>query len=146
MIVNGTASHFPYFLQCATEGTVMKISLKSISVGVALSTLSVAAMAADPIVGTWQTYEDNQPKAQVQISQTGSTFTGKIVAGNTEKAKSFVGKTVLTGVKAAGNGKYAGKAKDPRWGFGLGANILVSGSTLTLSVPVKGSQTWKKIR
>ena len=71
MIVNGTASHFPYFLQCATEGTVMKISLKSISVGVALSTLSVAAMAADPIVGTWQTYEDNQPKAQVQISQTG---------------------------------------------------------------------------
>ena len=68
----------------------MKISLKSISVGVALSTLSVAAMAADPIVGTWQTYEDNQPKAQVQISQTGSTFTGKIVAGNTEKAKSEV--------------------------------------------------------
>lgn len=134
------------FLQCATEGTVMKISLKSISVGVALSTLSVAAMAADPIVGTWQTYEDNQPKAQVQISQTGGTFTGKIVAGNTEKAKSFVGKTVLTGVKAAGNGKYAGKAKDPRWGFGLGANISVSGSTLTLSVPVKGSQTWKKIK
>ena len=62
MIVNGTASHFLTFLQCATEGTVMKISLKSISVGVALSTLSVAAMAADPIVGTWQTYEDNQPK------------------------------------------------------------------------------------
>ena len=61
------------FLQCTTEGTVMKISLKSISVGVALSTLSVAAMAADPIVGTWQTYEDNQPKAQVQISQTGAT-------------------------------------------------------------------------
>ena len=124
----------------------MKISLRALGAGIALSTLSITAMAADPIVGTWQTYEDNQPKAQVQISQTGNTFTGKIVAGNTEKAKTFVGKTVLTGVTAKGGGKYAGKAKDPRWGFGLGADMTVSGSTLTLSVPIKGSQTWKKLK
>ena len=124
----------------------MKISLKSVTAGVVFSALSMSAMAADPIVGTWQTYEDNQPKAQVQISQTGNSFTGKIVAGNTEKAKTFIGKTVLTGVTAQGGGKYSGKAKDPRWRLGLGADINLSGSTLTLSVPIKGSQTWKKIK
>ncbi|MFW2177793.1 MULTISPECIES: DUF2147 domain-containing protein [unclassified Moraxella] len=124
----------------------MKFSVKSIVCGAVLSSVSVVAMAADPIVGTWQTYEDGQPKAQVQITQAGSAFNGKIVAGNTEKAKTFVGKTVLTGVTAKGGGKYSGKAKDPRWGIGLGADISVSGSSMTLSVPIKGSQTWKKIK
>lgn len=120
-------------------------NLKSFAVGIALSAVSVVALAADPIVGTWQTYEDGEPKAQVRISQTGSTFTGKIVAGNTEKAKEYVGKTVLSRIIAKGDGEYSGKATDPRWGFGLGCDISVSGSSLTISVPIKGSQTWQKL-
>lgn len=124
----------------------MKISTKSLVMGVALSTLSVAAMAADPIVGTWQTYEDGQAKAQVRISPAGSGFTGTIVSGNTAKAKQYVGRTVLSGVTAQGDGTYKGKATDPRWGFGLGADISVHGRSLTISVPVKGAQTWRKVR
>ena len=90
------------FLQCATEGTVMKISLKSISVGVALSTLSVAAMAADPIVGNWQLTEDGNPKAVVTISQSGAGFNGVVTSGQTEKAKTYVGKSVIMNAKPAG--------------------------------------------
>lgn len=125
----------------------MKISAKSIFIGAVLSSTSVMAMAADPIVGVWQMYEDGQPKAQVQISQAGSTFNGKVVAGQTEKAKAFVGKTVLMNLKANGGGKYVGKAKDPRWGIlpAVTANVTLSGSKLSLS-SLKGSQTWSKIR
>lgn len=124
----------------------MKISTKSLLVGVAISTLSMTALAADPIVGTWQTYENGEAKAQVTISPAGSGFTGVIVAGNTEKAKKFVGKTVLSNVTAQGNGTYKGRATDPRWGFGLNADISVQGRSLDISVPIKGSQTWRKIR
>lgn len=125
----------------------MKISAKSILFGALVSTASMSAMAADPIVGTWQMYEDGQPKAQVQISQAGATFNGRVVAGQTAKAKEFVGKTVLIGLKANGGGKYVGKAKDPRWGIipAVTANVTLSGSKLTLST-MKGSQTWSKIR
>lgn len=125
----------------------MKLSIKSIATGIALSTLSMAAMAADPIVGTWQMYEDGQPKAQVQISQAGATFNGKVVSGQTAKAKEFVGKTVLMGLKSQGSGKYVGKAKDPRWGIlpAVTANVTLSGSKLTLST-IKGAQTWSKVK
>lgn len=125
----------------------MKISLKSIAAGVALSSLSMAAMAADPIVGTWQMFEDGQPKAQVQISQAGATFNGKVVSGQTAKAKEFVGKTVLMNLKSQGAGKYVGKAKDPRWGIlpAVTANVTLSGNNLSLST-LKGSQTWTKVK
>lgn len=121
----------------------MKLSMKSI-VFSGLCALSVSALANDPIVGTWQTYEDGQAKAQVKITQSGNVFNGVIVAGNTEKAKKYVGKTALTGLTAQEGGKYKGKAKDPRWGFSVTANIIVNGKSLNIST-LKGTQTWKKI-
>lgn len=120
--------------------------MKKFLVALGLMATSAMALAADPIVGVWQTYEDGQAKAQVEITQTGNTFSGKIVHGNTAKAKEYVGKPVLTNVKALGGGKYSGKAKDPRWGLGLGADIAVNGSSLTIKVPVKGTQKWQKIK
>lgn len=119
----------------------MKFSIKSISVGIALSTLSVAAMAADPIVGNWQLTEDGKPKAVVSISESGAGFNGVITSGQTEKAKGFVGKAVILNAKPVGAGKYAGKAKDPRWGFmpAVNADITLSGNKLTLKT-LKGSE------
>jgi uncharacterized protein (DUF2147 family) len=129
---------------------VMKITLKSIAMGAALSTASMAAMAADPIVGVWQTYEDGQPKAQVQVVQNGQTFAGKIVAGNTEKAKTFIGRNVIAGLKADGGGKYsAGTITDPAKNKSYKLTAKISGNTLDLSGhlgPFSRTQTWKKIR
>ncbi|ELA09525.1 hypothetical protein MOMA_03945 [Moraxella macacae 0408225] len=124
----------------------MKLSTKSI-LFTGLVALSVSALADDPIVGVWQTYEDGQAKAQVQISQSESdnTFTGKIIEGNTEKAKKYEGEIVLKNLTAQGDGKYKGKAKDPRWPFSVSAKIKVNGKDLTIST-LKGDQNWKKIK
>lgn len=129
----------------------MKISAKSIAFGLVASAVSMTAMA-DPIVGTWQTYEDGKPKAQVQITQSGSTFTGKIIAGNTEKAKTYVGRTVITGLKADGGGKYSGgNITDPVNGKTYKLSATKTGESLALrgylGVKALGrTQTWKKIQ
>lgn len=119
----------------------MKISTKSLFLGAVLSAASVSAMAADPIVGNWQLTEDGKPKAVVTISQSGSTFNGVVSSGLTDKAKPFVGKTVIMGAKSLGGGKYSGKAKDPRWGFlpAVSADITLSGNKLILKT-LKGSE------
>lgn len=117
--------------------------MKKILLAMSLMTASAFTLA-NPLVGTWQTYEDGQAKAQVKITQNGDTFTGKVVAGNTEKAKKYVGKTVLHSLKETGANQYKGKAQDPRWGFSVGATIKVNGSNLDIKT-LKGSQNWKKI-
>lgn len=125
----------------------MKFSSKLMAIGAALA-LSASAFAADGIVGHWQTYEDGQPKAVVQISQSGNTFTGKIVEGNTAKAKTYVGRTVITGLKADGGGKYSGgKITDPVNGNTYNLTATLNGSKLVLKGGYKflsRSQTWQK--
>ncbi|MFA9486532.1 MULTISPECIES: DUF2147 domain-containing protein [unclassified Moraxella] len=113
---------------------------KIIAVAAAL-TLAGTAFAADPIVGNWQMSEDGQPKSVVQISESGGKFTGVVVSGQTEKAKKFVGKTVILNAQNLGDGKYKGKAKDPRWGLipAVNADITLNGNKLTLKT-LKGSQ------
>ena len=89
--------------------------------------------------------ENGQPKAVVKISESGGKFTGVVASGQTEKAKKYVGKTVLLEVESLGGGKYQGKAKDPRWGAlpAVKADITLNGNSLTLKT-LKGSQTWQK--
>lgn len=117
----------------------------------ALSTLGLAtvAMAADPLANTtWQTYEDGQPKATVQITESGGVLTGKIIAGNTAKAKQYVGRTVISGLKADGGGKYSGgQITDPVDGKSYRLTAKLNGNSLKLTGHygiIWRNQTWKK--
>lgn len=127
----------------------MKLLTKA-SLAIATFGIATTAFAADPLANTtWQTYEDGQPKATVKITQTGSTFTGKIIDGNTDKAKTYIGRTVITGLKADGGGKYSGKITDPVNGKTYSLSAELSGNTLKLrgylGVKALGrTQTWKK--
>lgn len=117
----------------------------------AAALFSVAAQAnADAIVGQWQTYEDNQPKAVVRISQANGVYTGVIVSGNTEKAKQYVGRTVITGLTANGDGKYSGgRIFDPVSGKNYRLRATLNGDTLSLrgSIgPIGRTQVWKRVR
>lgn len=114
-----------------------------LAVGVGLAISGVAF--ADPIEGNWQMSEGGKPKAVVTISKSGNAYVGKVTSGQTDKAKTYVGKQVLFNVTSQGDGKYKGKAKDPRWGVipAVNADITLNGNKLTLKT-LKGSQTWTK--
>lgn len=118
----------------------MRLMTKFIAATAGL-TLASMAFATDPIVGNWQMSENGQPKAVVKITESSGKFSGVVISGQTEKAKQYVGKTVILNAENLGGGKYKGKAKDPRWGIipAVNADITLNGNKLTLKT-LKGSQ------
>jgi len=90
-----------------------------------LLTLSLAANAADPVVGRWKTIDGDtgRPKSIVEITQAGNgTITGRIVelinpsrpnptcdkCSDDRKNRPITGMEIIRGMKAEGGGKYAG--------------------------------------
>lgn len=126
----------------------MKLITKSMLMVAGMGAASLA-FAADPLANTtWQTYEDGQPKAVVKITENNGVLSGKIIAGSTAKAKQYVGQTVISGLKADGNGKYSGGSiTDPvkNKTYKLTANL--NGNELNLKGhlgPFSRTQVWKK--
>lgn len=126
----------------------MKLFTKT-TLAVAGISMATMAFAADPLANTsWQTFEDGNPKGVVKITEVNGVLTGKLVEANTAKGKQYVGMTVISGLKADGNGKYSGGTiTDPAKSktYRLTANL--SGSTLNLKGhlgPFTRAQTWKK--
>lgn len=124
----------------------MKMATKALLLTAGMSLAGTAF--ADELTGYWQTYEKGQPKAIVQISEAGGVYTGVIISGNTEKAKEHVGRTVISGLKADGNGKYSGgRITDPTNNKSYKLTATLNGNTLSLTGhigPFSRSQTWKK--
>ena len=115
-------------------------------VGISLASM---AFAADPLANTtWQTYDEGKPKGVVKITESNGVLTGKLISTVSEKGQKHVGMTIISGLKADGNGKYSGgKITDPEKNktYKLTANL--NGSNLDLKGhlgPFSRSQTWKK--
>ncbi|KAA0913120.1 DUF2147 domain-containing protein [Psychrobacter sp. ANT_WB68] len=126
----------------------MKLFAKTTLAVVGISFASMA-FAADPLANTtWQTYDEGKPKGVVKITESNGVLTGKLISTVSEKGQKHVGMTIISGLKADGNGKYSGgKITDPEKNktYKLTANL--SGSTLDLKGhlgPFSRSQTWKK--
>ena len=126
----------------------MKLFAKT-TLAVAGISLASMAFAADPLHNTtWQTFDEGQPKGLVKITESNGVLTGKLISTTSEKGKKHVGMTIISGLKADGNGKYSGgKITDPEKNktYKLTANL--SGSNLALKGhlgPFSRSQTWKK--
>ncbi|WP_199506907.1 MULTISPECIES: DUF2147 domain-containing protein [unclassified Psychrobacter] len=126
----------------------MKLFTKT---ALAATTMGIASMAfaADPLANTtWQTYDEGQPKAVIKITESGGVLTGKIISTATEKGKKYVGMTVITGLKADGNGKYSGgKITDPEKNKAYRMTAEVKGNTMDVKGhlgPFSRTQTWKK--
>ena len=126
----------------------MKLFTKT---ALATTTMGIASMAfaADPLANTtWQTYDEGQPKAVIKITESGGVLTGKIISTATEKGKKYVGMTVITGLKADGNGKYSGgKITDPEKNKAYRMTAEVKGNTMDVKGhlgPFSRTQTWKK--
>ena len=126
----------------------MKLFTKT-TLAVAGISLASMAFAADPLHNTtWQTFDEGKPKGVVKITESNGVLTGKLISTTSEKGKKHVGMTIISGLKADGNGKYSGgKITDPEKNktYKLTANL--SGSNLALKGhlgPFSRSQTWKK--
>ncbi|MDE4455283.1 MULTISPECIES: DUF2147 domain-containing protein [unclassified Psychrobacter] len=126
----------------------MKLFAKT-TLAIAGISLASMAFAADPLANTtWQTYDEGKPKGVVKITESNGVLTGKLISTVSEKGQKHVGMTIISGLKADGNGKYSGgKITDPEKNktYKLTANL--SGSNLALKGhlgPFSRSQTWKK--
>ena len=126
----------------------MKLFAKTTLAVVGISLASMA-FAADPLANTtWQTYDEGKPKGVVKITESNGVLTGKLISTVSEKGQKHVGMTIISGLKADGNGKYSGGTiTDPEKNktYKLTANL--NGSNLDLKGhlgPFSRSQTWKK--
>ena len=126
----------------------MKLFAKT-TLAIAGISLASMAFAADPLANTtWQTFDEGKPKGVVKITESNGVLTGKLISTVSEKGQKHVGMTIISGLKADGNGKYSGgKITDPEKNktYKLTANL--NGSNLDLKGhlgPFSRSQTWKK--
>ena len=126
----------------------MKLFAKT-TLAIAGISLASMAFAADPLANTtWQTYDEGQPKGVVKITESNGVLTGKLISTVSEKGQKHVGMTIISGLKADGNGKYSGgKITDPEKNKTYKLTANMSGSSLNLKGhlgPFSRSQTWKK--
>ena len=127
----------------------MKLFTKS-ALAVAGISMATMAMAADPIVGNWQTFDDDgkTPKGVVKVTESNGVFTGKLVSTVKPEGKKYVGMTIIQGLKADGGGKYSGgKITDPSKDKSYRMTSAINGNTMKLKGylgPFSRSQVWKK--
>lgn len=120
----------------------------------ALMLLASPALAADPVIGLWQTQPDDGAYAHVQIAPCGAAICGTIrrtfnSAG--EYKSPNIGKQLLQGMQPQGGGKYAGKVWRPSNDKIYNGKLELTGDSLKMSGCVAGGlicskQTWQRIR
>lgn len=117
-------------------------------------TLAAGMAFAEPIVGIWQTQEDDGAYAHVKIAPCGGNFCGTIVktfkAGAEYKSENL-GKQLVRDMAPLGDGAYEGKVWRPSNNKIYLGKISVSGSKMKLSGCVAGGlicskQDWTKLQ
>lgn len=126
----------------------MKLFTK-LSVLVSGALLSITAFAADPLANTtWQTFDEGVPKAVIKITESEGVLTGKIVSTTRPEGKKFVGKTIISGLKSSGQGKYTGGSiTDPEKNKTYKLTASLNGKVLNLKGhlgPFSRTQVWKQ--
>lgn len=128
--------------------------MKTIALATAMVLAASAALAADPIVGLWQTQPDEGALAHVQIAPCGAAFCGTIVRtfkGRQPYQSPNIGKQIVIGMTPAGEGRYTGKVLRPADDKIYSGKATVSGDTMTLKGCVAGglickAQTWARVK
>lgn len=133
----------------------MKQTIQKLAFAVSFLCISaVAALAADPIVGTWKTQPDKKNLiSHIQITACGADFCGLILEAFNSAGKKVstpnIGKKLFWGVQNKGSGDYSGgtfwvplvdKDVDPKFKL-TGDSLLVKGCELDICE----SQTWTRL-
>lgn len=123
--------------------------INKVLIGLAAVSVSSVALASDPLANTtWQTYDEGKPKAVIKITEKSGVLSGKIISTTNPEGSKFIGKTIISGLKSSGGGKYTGGSiTDPEKNKTYKLTASLNGSTLNLKGhlgPFSRAQTWKK--
>ncbi|KUP93714.1 DUF2147 domain-containing protein [Tritonibacter horizontis] len=116
--------------------------------------LAGAALAADPIEGTWQTEPDDGAYAHVAMAPCGAALCGTITStfnANGAYQSPNLGKTLVIDMVAQGGGAYEGKVWRPSNDKIYLGKMDLNGDTLRLRGCVAGGlicskQTWTRVK
>jgi uncharacterized protein (DUF2147 family) len=117
--------------------------------------LSGAAMAADPLEGTWRTAkDDNGNSGLIKVAPCGAALCGTLVQSYDAAGKPFKsenqGRQIISQTVATGGGSYKGKVYSPDRGKTYNSRLKLSGSSLKVSGCVLGicrdGGTWTKVK
>ena len=118
--------------------------------------MATAALAADPIVGTWQTIkDDNGNSGQIQITECGAAICGTLVASFDASGKQFKsenqGRKLIWDMKNEGGGNYGGgKVYSPDRDKTYNGQLVLSGNSLDVKGCVLGicrsGGKWKRVK
>ena len=103
--------------------------------------MSAVAVAADPVVGVWQTEPDDGAYAHVKFAPCGNAYCGKIVRtfnDSGEYKSPNIGKTLFIDMVPQGDGTYKGSAWRPSNGKIYNGSMSLSGKTLKAGGCVAG--------
>lgn len=129
--------------------------MKTFALAAALALFGTAALAADPVEGTWQTKpDDNGNFGHVQIKPCGQAFCGTLITAFDGAGKQIespnVGKKIVWDMVAYGDGFYDdGKIWSPDRDKTYNSEMQLNGNTLTVKGCVLGicrdGGTWKRV-
>ncbi len=128
--------------------------MNKIALSVALALGLAAPAFADSAEGTWQTEVDDGAYAHVQMYQCGPKVCGKIARtfnASGEYASPNIGKQLVIGMQANGDGSYNGQVWRPSNNKVYIGKMSLSGNKLKLKGCVAGglicsSQNWVRVQ
>ncbi len=118
--------------------------------------LASAAMAADPVIGTWKTTpDDNGNFGYIQVEICGSKICGTLIKSfdpdGAEMASENIGKKIIWGMVPKGDGYYSdGKVWSPDRDKTYSSNMTLTGNTLAVKgcflFICRDGGTWTRIQ
>ena len=130
--------------------------MKKLILAAVFASLGSVAMAADPIVGIWQTKkDDNGNFGHVQVKPCGALFCGTLIKAFDGAGKEIqspnVGKPILWDMKAYADGVYDdGKIWSPDRDKTYNGELKLAGGKMTVYGCVLGicrdGGTWTKVK
>ncbi|MFC4669999.1 DUF2147 domain-containing protein [Seohaeicola nanhaiensis] len=128
--------------------------MKYLLLGVLASlTLAGAALAQDPIFGTWKTEPDDGKYSYIEMKQCGAVICGVAVKSFNESgeyASPVLGKQIVRNMKNDGDGQYSGEAWRPSNDKVYVGKATLNGDTLRMKGCVLGGlicfgQNWTRV-
>ncbi len=120
----------------------------------ALMLSASAALAADPLEGTWRTApDDNGHTGLINVAPCGAALCGTLMKAfdgtGTQVASPNIGRHIISQTKPKGDGAYTGKVYAPDRDKTYNSKLQLSGNTLAVSGCVLGicrnGGTWTKV-